>query len=322
MGKNKYLFVLWMLLAITLAGGIFTEIYLHIGENGGHNGKIRIATSFYPVYIAASNVVGSSDRVALENLSEPQTGCMHDYQLTPQDMIQLSKADLFLVNGGGIENFLAEVGRAYPRLAIRSATEGLSLLGETEEGHVHADGEVHGDGNAHSWMDTRLYAKMVQNIADYICEADPEHAETYQENAKAYCEGIESLTSQIEQIKEAVPSGANVVVFHEAFEYTIRQYGMHSVYCLNLDEERQVSAGEVAQVMGKVEEFQVPFTLAEELYGKDMGEAVERETGCKPYYLDTLVRGDGKADSYLASMQKNIDSMKQILEQEFGICVK
>ena len=35
-------------------------------------------------------------------------GCMHDYQLTPQDMIQLSKADLFLVNGGGIENFLAE----------------------------------------------------------------------------------------------------------------------------------------------------------------------------------------------------------------------
>ena len=78
----------------------FTEIYLNIGENGGHNGKIRIATSFYPVYIAASNVVGSSDSVALENLSEPQTGCMHDYQLTPQDMIQLSKADLFLVNGG------------------------------------------------------------------------------------------------------------------------------------------------------------------------------------------------------------------------------
>ena len=100
-------------------------------------------------------------------------------------MIQLSKADLFLVNGGGIENFLAEVGRAYPGLAIRSATEGLPLLGETEEGHVHADGEAHGDGNAHSWMDTRLYAKMVQNIADYICEADPEHAETYQENAKA-----------------------------------------------------------------------------------------------------------------------------------------
>lgn len=79
MGKNKYLFVLWMLLAITLAGGIFTGIYVKSGNQDGDDGKIQVVTSFYPVYIAAKNIVEGSKGVALENLSEPQTGCMHDY---------------------------------------------------------------------------------------------------------------------------------------------------------------------------------------------------------------------------------------------------
>lgn len=321
--KNKYLFVCGMLLAITLASGIFTELCLHMEGGGEDTGGIRITTSFYPVYIAARNVVGDCDGVILENLSEPQTGCMHDYQLTPQDMILLSKADLFIVNGGGIEGFLAEVGKEYPRLAVRMATEGLSLLGEaghTEE--AHAEGGSQSGGNAHGWMDTRIYAGMVRNIAGFICEADPGHAEIYQANAERYCRELDGLTSQIEELKGAIPDGTGVVVFHEALEYIVTQYGMQPVYCLNLDEERQISAGEVAEVMEKVMEYQTPFTLAEEQYGKDMGDAVERETGCRAYYLDTLVRGDYGADSYLVSMQKNIDCMRQVLEQELGICVK
>lgn len=58
------------------------------------------------MYIAAENIVGDAEGVTLTNLSEPQTGCMHDYQLTPEDMKLLSRADVFIVNGGGIENFV------------------------------------------------------------------------------------------------------------------------------------------------------------------------------------------------------------------------
>ena len=190
MKRNKYWFVCCMLLAIALASGIFTKAYLQLEEKTKAGEEIRIVTSFYPVYIAAENVVGDSPGILLENLSEPQTGCMHDYQLTPQDMILLSRADLFLVNGGGIEGFLTEVGEAYPKLAIRQITDGIALMQEDVHSEEDAHSEElhdHGEGNAHGWMDTRIYAEMVKNIADFISQADPEHKEIYQKNGERYC---------------------------------------------------------------------------------------------------------------------------------------
>ena len=193
MKKNKYLFVCYMLLAIVVASGIFTRTYISLEERQKDGAKIHVVTSFYPIYIAALNVAQNSPDIVLDNLSEPQTGCLHDYQLTPQDMILLSKADLFLVNGNGIENFLADVGAAYPQLTISQASQGIELI-STEEGfwrEEHGDEtHAHQEGNAHAWMDTRLYAQMVQKIADDLAGADPANQELYQENAQRYCEKV------------------------------------------------------------------------------------------------------------------------------------
>lgn len=328
MKKNKYIFVLIMLLAIAMAGGIFTTAYVKLEESGEESGNIKVVTSFYPIYIATENVIGDSPNVTLQNLSEPQTGCMHDYQLTPQDMILLSEADVFIVNGGGIESFLSEVAESYPELVIIQATEGLELIEEEEhdhgeehseeehsEEHVHEEEHDHGEENAHAWMDTELYAGMVQNIAQGLSTVDKEHKQEYQENAGVYCEKIQKLTEQIDEIKEVL-SGKNVIIFHEAYEYVAQQYGMHVTYCMDLDEERQVSAGEVAEVMEQIRDNQVAVILAEELYGKDMGNTVEKEGDCKVYYLDALVRGTYEKDSYLNAMQENIDLMKEIAGKE------
>ncbi|MCI8483393.1 MAG: zinc ABC transporter substrate-binding protein [Lachnospiraceae bacterium] len=334
MKRKKYLFVFCMLLAITVAGTIFTKIYLNLEEGEKDSEKTHIVTSFYPVYIGAKNIAGDSSWVTLENLSEPQTGCMHDYQLTPQDMILLSKADLFLVNGGGIEGFLADVGESYPDLAIKKATEGLELSEALSEEKVHEEihgekdheelaGEeehVHGAENAHGWMDTRIYRKMIENMAGFMGEADPEHQSFYEEQAQEYCGKVQKLTEQLTKIREEwrtrEPEKKNVVIFHEAYAYLAEEAGLNVVYCLNLDEERQVSAREVADVMEEIENHQVSAILAEELYGKEMGEMIEKETDCKVYYLDTLVRGDYDNDSYLTGMQKNIEILQKILEEE------
>lgn len=71
--------------------------------------------------------------VTLENLSEPQTGCLHDYQLTAADMKLLSKADVFIVNGGGIESFLSDVAESYPDLKIVQACDGIVYLSPQKE---------------------------------------------------------------------------------------------------------------------------------------------------------------------------------------------
>ena len=296
--KNKYVFVTVMLAVLLFLGVGLTEIYVNHTEEK-EDGQYTVVTSFYPMYIAALNVVGENDHIRLENLSEPQTGCLHDYQLTPADMQLLSTADAFIINGGGIESFLGEVAEQYPDLTIINASEQVDLI----------------EDNAHAWMNIEDYMTQVKTIEAELSAADPADAEQFSENADVYLAKLSSLKEQADAVKP-LTEGKNIVIFHEAYEYVAEEFGMQVSYVMDLDEERQVSAGEVADVVRTVTDGGVRVILAEELYGKDMGDTVESETDAKICYLDTLVRGDYDADSYLNAMQQNITLLKEAFSDE------
>ena len=296
--KNKYVFVTVMLAVLLFLGVGLTEIYVNHTEEK-EDGQYTVVTSFYPMYIAALNVVGENEHIRLENLSEPQTGCLHDYQLTPADMQLLSTADAFIINGGGIESFLGEVAEQYPELTIINASEQVDLI----------------EDNAHAWMNIEDYMTQVKTIEAELSAADPADAEQFSENAEAYLAKLSSLKEQADAVKP-LTEGKNIVIFHEANEYVAEEFGMQVSYVMDLDEERQVSAGEVADVVRAVTDGGVRVILAEKLYGKDMGDTVESETDAKVCYLDTLVRGDYDADSYLNAMQQNITLLKEAFSDE------
>ena len=313
--RNKYCFVLVMLICISLVCAGFTAAYV-AGENDASNdGGITIVTSFYPMYIATLNVVDGVDGIHLENLSEPQTGCLHDFQLTPEDMKLLSKADVFVINGGGIESFMTDVATAYPKLAIVEACEGLELISENgEDDEVHdehgEDGHDHGDVNAHAWMSVKLYRKQVANIANYLSQIDPSNAKKYQENAQNYDGELAKLQDK-QQKAINFSNNQNIVIFHEAFAYVAEDYGINVCAVMDLDEERQISAGEVAGIISTIEQNSVSYILAEETYGADMGRVIEAETDATVVYIDPLNRGDYDKDSYLNGMDANIDKLTE-----------
>lgn len=352
--KNKCKFVGIMFLCIltvcTLAVMAYERAYEHTegktGVVGGVSGAsdstkntddmLTVVTSFYPMYIAALNIVDGVDGVRLENLSEPQTGCLHDFQLTPEDMKLLSTADVFVINGGGIESFMSDVAKAYPKLDVVEACEDVALLSEdadteSESNHDHdhdADAESdsdhdhdhdtdaesdsdhdHDDQNAHAWMSVPRYRTMVQTIASRLAEKDAKHADEYYANAKAYDAKLAVLEEKIDSLK-SLTGGQNIIIFHEAYEYVADDFSMNACYLLDLDEERSVSAGEVKQVIGAIKDDGVSVILAEELYGKSMGDTVSRETDVHMVYIDPLNRGDYDKDSYLGGMEHNIELIK------------
>lgn len=311
MNKKKYGFVACLLLVIAVISLGATNIYIKQNKDRNEEHKLRVVTSFYPMYIAALNIVDGCESVELENLSEPQTGCLHDYQLTPEDMVLLSKADVFIVNGGGIESFLAETAKQYPDLRIIEAGAGIEMEGE----------------NAHLWMSLENYQSQVENMAAGLADAvsqkaegsdgerrgggkdsDDIDADRIRENAKAYCDKIQQLAKDYRDIKRE--GAAKAVLFHEAFEYMAGEWGVESSYILNLDEERQVSAGEAADVLEAVENG-AGVILAERLYGEELAESIRRESGVKILYLDTCVRGKYEKDAYLNAMEDNLKRLKQ-----------
>ena len=295
---------------------------------------LTVVTSFYPMYIAALNIVDGVEGVRLENLSEPQTGCLHDFQLTPEDMKLLSTADVFVINGGGIESFISDVAKAYPKLDVVEACEDVALLSEddadsdydhdheadtesdSDHDHDHeADAESdsahdHGDENAHAWMSVPRYRTMVQTIASRLAEKDAKHADEYYANAKAYDAKLAVLEEKINSLK-SLTNGQNIIIFHEAYAYVADDFSMNACYLLDLDEERSVSAGEIKQVIGAIKDDGVSVILAEELYGKSMGDTVSRETDVHVIYIDPLNRGEYDKDSYLDGMEHNIELIKE-----------
>lgn len=286
-----------MLLAIAVVSLGATNIYVNHNKNSREQDKLRIVTSFYPMYIAALNVVDGDDSVILENLSEPQTGCLHDYQLTPEDMVLISQADVFIVNGGGIESFLSEIAARYPDLTIINASVETAMVGE----------------NAHVWMDMENYQRQIQTIAGGLANVSTEQsASLFENNARIYCDKVQNLIDEYQDIRN---TGEKVILFHEAYEYVAREWGLEDVYTLNLDEERQVSAGEIADVLSAVKEDDVSMILAEQIYGEETARSIQRESDVQVLYLDPCVRGEYEKDAYLEAMQKNLKLLRQALSE-------
>ena len=379
--KNKCKFVGIMFLCILIVCTLAVMAYEHTAGKTGAAGEtsdasdsakntdeaddmLTVVTSFYPMYIATLNIVDGVEGVRLENLSEPQTGCLHDFQLTPEDMKLLSTADVFVINGGGIESFMSDVAKAYPKLDVVEACEDVALLSEddadsdhdhdhdadaesdsdhdhdhdadaesdsdhdhdheadtesdSDHDHDHeADAESdsahdhdHGDENAHAWMSVPRYRTMVQTIASRLAEKDAKHADEYYANAKAYDAKLAVLEEKINSIK-SLTNGQNIIIFHEAYAYVADDFSMNACYLLDLDEERSVSAGEIKQVIGAIKDDSVSVILAEELYGKSMGDTVSRETDVHVIYIDPLNRGEYDKDSYLDGMEHNIELIKE-----------
>lgn len=340
MAREKAVFVFLLLSCIALFFLGSTAIYLKSTKSvysaDAEKESFVITASFYPVYIAALNVAGDIDGVEVRNLTQPQTGCLHDYQLTTEDMKAMADSDVLLINGGGIESFVSKVAKTYPKLSIINLSASFAELpeeDEEEEDHDHEDAahedadhedadhdhdhdHDHEEQNSHFWMDIDLYRKEVESMEEGLSIRDPVHADQYKKNAEAYLKKLESLQSEEAELKAAL-SGKKVVVFHEAFLYLAEDLDMQVTMTMDLDEERQVSAGEVRQVLDALALSDDKIIFAERTYGEEMGDRMTEEASATVIYLDPLTRPkdgqESEQDGYLLAMQENFDQIRTTL---------
>ena len=135
MFKKKLGFLLGVMVFLSLAGYF---VCLALGSSKQINKEeFLLVTSFYPMYVLAENLTVGVDGIEVSNLTENQTGCLHDYQLTAADMKKLEHADVFIINGAGMEVFLDSIQKTYPELSIIDTSEGITLLEAVEHDHSH-----------------------------------------------------------------------------------------------------------------------------------------------------------------------------------------
>ena len=265
----------------------------------------RIMTSFYPMYIATLNVAKDVPGVEVLNLTQPQTGCLHDYQMTPDDMMHLSGANIFVVNGAGMDAFLDKVVAQLPALKIVNASAGIELIrGEGDEGD-----------NPHIWVSVSLHMRQVENIAAQLAQADPAHAEQYQKNGAEYVARLDQLRKMMHVGLKDIQT-RDIITFHEAFPYFAKEFNLNIAAVIEREPGSEPSAKELAETIEIVKKAKVKALFAEPQYPAKAAEAIARESGAKLYSLDPAVTGPMKAEAYVEIMEKNLAELRKALNPQ------
>ena len=333
MFKKKLGFLLGIMVCLSGAGYI---VCLLAGGTKQINKEeeFLLVTSFYPMYVLAENLTEGVEGVTVSNLTENQTGCLHDYQLTSRDMKLLSGADAFLINGAGMELFMEKVMENNGQLPVIEAAHGIALLEGVEHNHAHGEdvheeehaheeeahdeepehaGEAHDDHshaeNGHVWMDVELYRTQVATVKQNLQVLLPEQTEALEVAAAAYDTELQTLQGEIDTLRSQI-KGIPVVIFHEAFAYLADSLGMEVLMALSLDEETVPSAGEIAEVIEEIKYHGTALILIEEVYAAHAAKIVE-ETGAEVVYINPLTTGDGALDSYISGMRKNLEAIRR-----------
>ena len=315
-------------------------------------GKLRILATTYPVYLLARNVVQSNPGAQVDLLIPAQTGCPHDYALTPKDMQKLAQADVLLLNGLGLDDFMLKaLPNAKPGLVVVDSSAGITPL---KEGNAHEDGDAdhdghdhaarhgheesahghdrhdghehghdhehghhhdHGGVNPHAFASPRLAAVMVKNMAQGLAKADPQNAASYESNASAYEKVLSGLSERLAALGNKAPN-KGIALMHDALSYMARDGGLEVVAVIQEDEDAQPSAGRLITVAKILREHKPALIASEPQYSDKAVQTLAREVGIPAAQLDSLASGptSPSLDHYEKTMNNNINILEKYFE--------
>ena len=269
------------------------------------NNKLTIVTSFYPMYISTLNIVKDIPDVEVINMTAPQTGCLHDYSLSTKDLKTLSSADIFVINGAGMESFLDDVIDEYSDLKIIEASNGISLIEDTDH-----------DVNPHVWVSISKNIEEVSNIAKELSAFDPNHASEYEANADAYISKLENLRTEMHAALDNV-NNKDIITFHEAFPYFAEEFNLNIAGVIEVEPDSEPSAKEVENIISIINEKNIKALFTEPQYSSKIADTIAKETRASIYTLDPIVTGDANEDAYddyIVKMQENLNTLKEALK--------
>lgn len=274
----------------------------------------NIVTSFYPIYILTLNIAEGIDNVNVINMAQPQTGCLHDYQLTTKDMKTLDSADIFIINGAGMESFMSEAFKLYPQLKIADSSKGIELVeasgDHSDHEHNHEDNDFE-EYNSHIWLSVPNAIKQVENIKNSLCEADPNNSEYYTSNADDFKSKLETLYSETNELDI---SNTQIATFHEGFDYIAKDYNLTIGATIQLDENIQPSARQLGEATENVKNAGITALFVGDETGKKLAETIAAETNSNVYLLNPLTSGNMSADEYINAIKSNYEIIKEALK--------
>lgn len=262
--------------------------------------KIDVVTTFSTLNSFVEGVGG--DRVEVQNLV-PVGASPENYQPSPQDIAALSRAQLVVENGAGIEAWLQHT--------IQSAgNTNMKLV-------VLSDGLPKIDHNPHLWMDPVLARAYVAKILDALVKMDPAHKSAYEANAKAYSAQLLALQKWIAgQIATIPPPHRAMIVFHNAWDYYNRRFGIATIGVIELSPGQDPNPAYIGQLVDLARKHQVRAVFSEPEYSAKLAQTLAKSAGIHIVsdLYDDSVGNDPRVHDYTSMLRYDTGVIVQALK--------
>ena len=257
--------------------------------------EIKVIASIKPIHSLVSYVmegVGTPE-ILVDGSSSP-----HSFQLKPSHAKMLQNADIVFWIGEDLETFLEtpldSIATNARKIAIMELSD-IQLLEfrekhifEDHDEHVEEDGHDehnHGEFDIHFWLDPEIAKVIVKNIARELSKIDVANKSIYKANA---VKAIEELDALITATKLKINTNASYVVFHDAYQYFEKRFGIEVLGALSVNPEILPGAKQLAEIREVIQHEKVNCIFSEPQFNPSIANTIAQDTGVKSAVLDPL----------------------------------
>ncbi|MBR0834567.1 metal ABC transporter substrate-binding protein [Bradyrhizobium manausense] len=262
--------------------------------------------------IASFSILGDfvrtvgGDRINLTTLVGPDSD-VHVYTPAPGDAKRIADAKLVIVNGLGLEGWLPRlVQSAGSKAQVVTASAGIAPL------------KLGSAADPHAWQSVPNAKVYVTDIVNALATADPDDAEFFRTQAKAYLEKLEVLDREVrDAVAKIPPERRKVISTHDAFGYFAAEYGVRFVAPLGVSTETEPSARDIATIIGQIKTQKIPAVFLENINDDRLIRRIAAETGAKvggTLISDGLTGEKGPAPTYIDMVRHNIKALTSALD--------
>ena len=270
--------------------------------------EISVVTSIKPLHSLTSYI--------MEGVGEPEliidgVASPHNFQIKPSHAKMLQNADLVIWIGEDLESFLPTALKSIPKDAVvfelldqsglkklkfreKNIFEGHDDHGHDEhakkeddhDDHGHDDhGHGHGSFDPHIWLDPANAKVIVKKITNQLSKIDKDNASTYKANSKKVIKDLDGL---IKEVKNELNKDASFVVFHDAYQYFEKRFGLNVIGALTVNPDVMPGAEQLSEIREVIEHEKAKCIFSEPQFNPNIINSIASDTGVKTGVLDPL----------------------------------
>ena len=268
----------------------------------------QIAATTLPVYEFTAHLCDGTG-LSVTQLVTEQVSCLHDYSLNVRQVRAAEAAELIVISGAGLEDFMADL--LHGKSTIDSSA-GIALIeGGHDHDHDHETADHaghHHEEDPHIWLSPENAKVMTQNICAGLSAKYPEYAFTFYENLTTLHAQLDALQAYGEENLAGL-SCRELITFHDGFAYLADSFDLTILEAVEEESGSEASASELIHLIEEVEHHHLPAIFTETLGSVSAARIIADETGAQVYTLDMIMHGE----SYFDAMYRNIDTLKGAL---------